>query len=763
MKLIKISLVCVGMIFISTLLIVFFNRKNDYDTYVKNIPLNNQALRLNNYVQKLSFTVEQYEVEITAPFEKVAENDQLELFLDKETLAIAVRVKENGYVWFSYDVDADLSDYSQEMINQIKSGVRIITYNKYTPGKRTVLDKGVDLSFQTIEKGFKATIDFTEIMIKFDLLVHLDGGSLLFEVPRDSLEEYNLELWVPGNVDISLHKILLYPFFGSTERQDNGYIVIPDGTGAIVSLNDEPKYKLAYSQPIYGSDYGYEDNPMNINGEEEDKGLKINTVKPLSRITMPIYGIIHEVGNNGILVVSESGESYATYNYMAKDLTTDFYQSYFDYNYRVTYKQYQSRTDMSMHILGFQAEPNKYDLKQRVVFLTDEDANYVGVAKTYRKLLEEHSGLSQISQHLEKYPTKIDFIGNEIEKGLFSTKKITATRYNDAVELIKTLQKDGYESLDVTFKTFNHQTSSYRFDIYNNLGGKDDLEDMIKTFANDDQVDFNYFVDYTQTYKPSKESASRMSRAILSTQNYSYIYNVLYMNNPRYLSQLIKTDVEDYQTYDIDSLAISGLSRVLFTHNDKGSITYRNDNMEYTINGIDTLKSHNINTNIYNPDAYLYPFVNKYYDNPYSSSEQMFIDATIPLLQLIVSGHMEQYSPYLNFITNEQNNLLRLLEYGINPSYVMTTEDVYNLKYSNSSNIFVSEYDYLKERMKTYDAFIRDGLNAINGTELIDHTFLAVGISRSEYSNGKIIIVNYTNSDYDYNGKIIEAKGYGVL
>jgi len=235
------------------------------------------------------------------------------------------------------------------------------------------------------------------------------------------------------------------------------------------------------------------------------------------------------------------------------------------------------------------------------------------------------------------------------------------------------------------------------------------------------------------------------------------------MNNPRYLSQLIKTDVEDYQTYDIDSLAISGLSRVLFTHNDKGSITYRNDNMEYTINGIDTLKSHNINTNIYNPDAYLYPFVNKYYDNPYSSSEQMFIDATIPLLQLIVSGHMEQYSPYLNFITNEQNNLLRLLEYGINPSYVMTTEDVYNLKYSNSSNIFVSEYDYLKERMKTYDAFIRDGLNAINGTELIDHTFLAVGISRSEYSNGKIIIVNYTNSDYDYNGKIIEAKGYGVL
>lgn len=764
-KLINMSLSCLGIILIWSLLLGVFIKRSDYDTNVENVPLKNQLISYNNYVENLSNPVVQYDIAIPDYFEKVADNNKLELFLEKRTLAIAIRVKENGYVWYSYDVNADLSNYSQEMLNRIKSGITIITYNKFTPGKRNVLNEGVNITYKTIENGFIATVDFTDVMIKFDLVVHLDGRSLFYEVPRNSVSEYNPKLWVAGNTDVSLNKLVLYPFFGSTIKKENGYIIIPDGTGAIVSLKDEPKYKLAYSQPVYGNDYGYDDNPV-IQGDTSNVGnheLKRQTVKPLSRITMPLYGIIHDTGNNGILVVSESGASYAEYNYMAKSLITDFYQSYFDYIYRDTYKQYLSRTDTTMHILGFQPEPNEFDIKQRVVFLTEDDADYVGAAKTYRKLLEEHSGFSQDYKISNSYTTKIDIIGNEIEQGLFKTKNVTASTYQDTTRLIKKLQKDGYESLDVTFKTFNPETSSYRFNVFKNLGGEDHLNDMLSYFKNNNQVDFNYLVDYTKTYKQKKETASRMSRSVLSTYNDYYLYDIFYMNNPKYIKNLIDSDFKKYQTYNIKSLALIGLDQALFTQNDKGVIRYRNDSVEYVKDGMELLNNHDIQMNFYNPDAYLYPYVSKYYDTPYTSSEQMFIDASIPLLQLVVSGHMELYSPYLNFITNEKSNLLRLLEYGINPSYVMTTEDVYKLKYSNSSNIFVSQYEYLKERMKIYDAFLIEGLNEINGKELVDHTFLAEGVSLSKFSNGTTIITNYTNDDYDYNGTIIEAKGYDVL
>ena len=151
-------------------------------------------------------------------------------------------------------------------------------------------------------------IDFSDVKIKLRLILTLENDGIKIELPASHIVEYDPNLFVPGNVDVLLQKIQVYPFFGATKSQNNGYIIIPDGSGALVELEQSPSHLLSYSQPIYGADIGYDDIPQVRNLET------LNAARPLERMTLPIFGIIHEVGESGILVNAIEGASYARYN-----------------------------------------------------------------------------------------------------------------------------------------------------------------------------------------------------------------------------------------------------------------------------------------------------------------------------------------------------------------------------------------------------------------------------------------------------------------
>ncbi|MEW9050039.1 MAG: DUF5696 domain-containing protein [Neobacillus sp.] len=695
--------------------------------------------------------------EIPAQFKKVAENERLELFLEEESVAIAVKEKCSGYTWYSYDVHLDLQKekYSQEMINYFKSGISMMTYDKFTPGRKTVLDQNVDKSYEIKKNGFEAAIDFKNLQIKFDLHVSLKGGDLIVSIPKESIDEYNPKLWKPGNKDISLNEIIVYPFLGSTSYKEDGYIVIPDGSGAIVNLAEKPKYTAGYTAPVYGKDMGYESNTT-----ANKMGL---AVKPLEKVSLPIYGVIHKENETGLLVISESGNSYATYNYRPKDSTTNYYQSFFTYNYRTTYAQFQSRVNEEQHILGFQKEPNSFDLVQRYVFLNNDDANYVGIAKNYRNFLEKKDGLEKgAASDIEKIPLKIDFINSEVKMGTLGMEDVTTTTYPQAKEIINSLLEKGYENVDVTFKTFIQKDLAYTFDVMRSLGGKEELQNTIE-FFNANDVTFNHYVDYAQSYFEKTEyTASKLNRQDFSVYNVNKnLFN--YMNNPKYFWTIGKENIQDLKDNNIQSVALAGFANKVFTHYDNGTIGSSTEGMEYIKQLMENLNNQGVQTSAYAPDAYMFKHLDNVYDTPIYSSELMFIDATIPLVPLVLSGYKEMYSPYMNFSANDEEEILRLIEYGVFPSFLLTGESTYKLKGTASNDIYVSELKYLENRVDTYYQTINQALKQVIGSEMVDHTIIDKGVIKVTYSNGKVILLNYNNSDYLYNDVQIKAKGFEIL
>ena len=121
------------------------------------------------------------------------------------------------------------------------------------------------------------------------------------------------------------------------------------------------------------------------------------------------------------------------------------------------------------------------------------------------------------------------------------------------------------------------------------------------------------------------------------------------------------------------------------------------------------------------------------------------------------------YSPNWNWVRDESISLLRLVEYGVYPSYILTGGSTYDLKDTNSSNVYISEYDILSRRISDYYDFINEGLTSTINSEMIDHTFIGEGIVLVEYSNGVQIVVNYNDFAVTVGEYVIPAEGYEVI
>jgi hypothetical protein len=737
----------------------------DYDVLTGN-QLSEKTIDLNSYVETPNKAEKTYNITIPESFVKVAEDDKQELFLEPDTLAIAVRVKANGYVYSSYDFTNDFFGKSPAVVNPIKSGVSIELYKESSPVSVSYLDTraiatgdmlpAATSSIEYKQNGFVAHVDFNhpEIMIKFDVFVTLENSRLVMKIPGDSIVEYNPNLFNSTEQFYILRNIVLYPYFGSTKGETDGYFVIPDGSGALISLDKNALEKSSFSLDVYGRDYGYSNLIFH------DRAVPN---KEFNRLTIPVYGVVHDVDNTGFYVSIKEGQNYSLLNFKSAGVVNDYYELNFSYRYRESYQQYQSRSNEDQYRISFQKEPDNYDVTVVYTFLSGEEANYVGIAKDYKSDLNADNNLPKSSRKsFDSVPMKVDIIGSEVTMGVLKATSKEITSYNNVVNVVNTLKNDGYNNLNVSLKTFSLDDWGYRFDVYRQLGGKSDFKEMLDYMAKNN-IDFSYYLDYVRSYSlATKEHAQTLSKREIMFVEMSWMYYVHKVNDTRFYVDYAKNDIEQFAKYDITNIAMNGLDRAIYTSWDNG-IVYGTTNENRIVSMLQEYSDANINIGLYNPDSYLFAYLNTYYDAPISSNDFNVITASIPFVQLILGSRVDMYSPYLNFVSDETYTLLRLVEYGIFPSYLLTGSSTYNLKLTNSSNVYISEYSVLKNRIHQYQEFIKDGLAVSINSEMINHTFLAEGVVKVDYDNGSSIILNYNDNAVSIDSYTIPADDYVVV
>ena len=103
-----------------------------------------------------------------------------------------------------------------------------------------------------------------------------------------------------------------------------------------------------------------------------------------------------------------------------------------------------------------------------------------------------------------------------------------------------------------------------------------------------------------------------------------------------------------------------------------------------------------------------------------------------------------------------------MIEYGFAPYFEITAESPRKLKGTDYEQLFTSEYAQWKDSiLKTAKEF--EALAEFYSEYMIKHEQVTDTLAAVTYSNGKTIVVNYSQAEAEYQGVKIPKESFRII
>lgn len=683
----------------------------------------------------------------------IAQNNNYELYFEEQSLSIIVRDKKTSAVMYSTVANPDTKN-NVTWQNFMKSGVSLeyLTGSNVNVNKVSMFTDGIQKETTISDTGFMTKVFVPDLEIGFTLVVELTDTGIIAEIPEESI------------VEGETHKVsgfYIYPFLGYSKLGiRDGYMVIPDGSGAIINLEDnDGEYTQPYSNYIYGENIGIDEKnvPTLFKGH--------NIVKPAENVLMPIFGMVHTDSQIGLLGIVEGGAEYSSkIEAYPNGAVTDYDWITAKFVYRQSYNQSMSQSTGSIVVI--QNERNHFDARIRYEFVNGEEASYTGLAKTYRNYLLENDALNQVE---EQFKMRLDFLGLEQKDGIIFREDVVMTTVEDIKQIYAELGVEGVTNLLTIYKGWQKDglaasSPATTFKVDQSIGGKHELLDLLAELEESDVAFYLYNdplkVDSAASTLLKYSVVKKLNKRVHEEETYKDViegYNYLL---PSKVAEMAAKLESSYVKNNINNIMLSEISNTVFSYSIKGKIYDRITTAE-AFEGVVANYSDSFNLLLEQPFSYLWQYTDMYVDTPVSGSRYNFVDEDIPFLSIVLKGSLPMYSNYINFEANKQEYFLKLVEQGVLPSFYLTMEDPAELKYTNSSDIYSSCYDLLKNDLMTYYNELEEVYSQISGATIEDHSRVD-DLVTVEYSNGIKVYVNYSTKAKTIDGVTIDALSYKV-
>ncbi len=686
---------------------------------------------------------------------KIAENSKFNLYVCEDDLSLVVEDKATGHFMESspsYDDGANNKTWQAYLSSAI-----VITYiqgNTDTKQADLVKDK-VNKKITYTENGFEAVLYWTKYKFGVTLKVELTEDGLVATIPDSSIIE---------DSDTYIGTLSIYPCMGvSYLDEKEGYMFIPDGNGALIYLEDnEKRFNTGYSSMIYGDDIGFTESTVAnlLWGKYEmlnDQNLTI----------APVYGIAHTDDDIAYLAVVEDGAERASIEAQPNGVNVQYNRAYAKFLLRKRYTQPTSNNSTSGSFHLVEADRSHSDLTVRFLFLTGEDANYAGMANAYREYLLDRGDLAV--QEDNSYRTRIDFLGGEREDFLIGTKAVTMTTVEDIYEIYEDLAAAGVTDLFSLYKgwqkggLYNIPITGYKAD--SKIGGTKDLTKLIKD-AEAKDISF-YLYNEALRINPDEQNATfnvvkKVNKKVFEESTYKEVYDTFRFLTPTRSNTLLNKFAKSYTKEGVSNLAIAGITNTLFSYTYSNNSYSRFQAAETYAKAAAELDEA-VSLVMEEPFAYLWKNTEAFLDMPIYMSNFLYEDESVPFLSIVLKGVMPVYSDYVNFEANKEEFFLKLIETGSYPSFYITKESAADLIYTNSSDIYSSQYDVYKAEIVEYTNELKAVNEAVAGATIEGHEILDNGVRVVTYSNGVQIYLNYSSAAQTVDGVSIDTMSYKVV
>ena len=764
--------------------------------------------------------VDAVEVETSDEYVKLAKKSYFELSYSDERGIFMIEDNRNGYIWktgidrdnlekvkkecsaasdeyLEGEISFEEADRACSVEAEVGSNVTneknnsLLLINYYSGSNYSIYSANSSSSssirklYKLNDDHFRLDVDFgVKIGIEISIHIYLSEKGIEFEVRNEEITGTNRN---------NLSDLAIAPYMGAVggvyrtheydvdsnswilnqsnikRPQGDGYLFIPDGVGAIIKFNEFDVSYKTYEELVYGKNVA-ETYSHHYNGE--------NYV-PFKKASMPVYGIAHLDDEAAMFAYATSGDTYMSicaYMYNNKSTNIPYNTVFGKFSYNPKFLQVYNQQGWTYD--SIMDKIHDFDINLHIDFLAgngstdNKPATYVGMAKDYQEYLEDNYLIKPLDEEIDDdISIRIDFLMSDSSTNIVGYTNNVATTASNVKKILGLIDSKGVKNVNGGLLGWNSGGLTLgrpdKVKFINKIGSKGQFESLIE-YADNLGFDISFSQDY---YKINDVQIGKYKNAVKHINDwYSFERDTMNLGNPivkqYYFARPAKsiewmnTQFNKLNKLGISSITVDGISNHLTS--DYTDDEDRDVSLERVKEGFEKLSLETkINAN--NPNYYLWKYVDRYLQLSVYSSQYLYEESSVPFIPLILRGHMELYSEYVNFSFYDQQSILKMIEYNIYPSFVLTYEPAYVLAETTmGSSYFTTEYNLYLDLVEEVYTKVNTGLKETLKETWISHSSFDQ-IVVNEYSNNIKVVLNYSTSDSDYNGFTVKALDYIVI
>lgn len=586
-----------------------------------------------------------------------------------------------------------------------------------------------------------------------------DGDALLVNLTVEyRLGEQGLSVCVPKESVLydagafHLTNIALLPSFGALEAgTSDSYVFLPDGSGALLYGDGGNANASDYYKQVYGYD----------RATELMQSVSETTVR------LPVFGVKN--GNEAFLATIVKGDACAWLRADRAGKNDAYTNVYADFAVTPYVKPVYSTLNI-WTINSYQARRCDTDLQIDYCFLSGEQANYTGMANTYRQQLlagREPSVQTPVSLQLTLlgatvYPDSV--LGIRLER------TAPLTTYAQAVELMGLLRRQGVEQLRVVMKGGINGglpgDASRGADAISALGGATGLKQLVAEAAS---YGVPLAMDGDLLYTTAGKAKGYVSNSINGYTAYAYRYRTsdgarttlwtdYFVVSPVKYTAFAERYAKDIAKFGLRDSAFLSVGEGLNSDYKKERLTDRSQTSDILQTLLQTAAQTGQVT-VSGGNAYVLHAASAVQNAPLDTAAGYFFDQAVPFYAIATRGVARLAGEPLNTAADGQRTLLKAIETGSDLSAEWMYVDNEALKrtfYDAAGVCYQASFTAVCEAY----AELQEAVGDCGGYAITAHAEVLPSVYKTTFANGVTVYVNYTSQEVTAEGVTISANDW---
>lgn len=540
-----------------------------------------------------------------------------------------------------------------------------------------------------------------------------------------------------------LTRISLLRSFGASRADQEGHILLPDGSGAVIENRITAASMDKVSMPFYGPDFG----KRYASAQE----VPINS-------SFPVFGIKAE--EKAVFAVVENGAAIG-------GVSAQTVSGYLDYNLVYPYLNYTiyDAFDREGVAYAFSEDVPDVEYAVRYHFLEGEDNGYSAMARYYRTYLEQKGVLSK-REDMDSLPLDINLIGS-IDKtvnymGIPVDKKCKATDFEEGYSIMKRLKDAGIGNADAVYSGIingglnDKAPSKVRFQ--KELGGKSGFEDLTKELS---EIGYGLYteVNFTAVHEKGNGITAQddVAKALNRNTALMRVYNPAggsdrrnsaYLVNPLKFGWMAKGFLKEYPADVGSALYVSGLGGYLNSNFSTKSGVTRQTALSLYEELLAALGGTGLRMKLDEGNEYALPYADSLINVASSSSRQRIESYSVPFVGMVLKGYLPYTTTAVNQSGNVERAVLEAVENGAGLHYQLMYLNQLELVDTEYKDLFSVNYEiWMDEIIETYQS-MNERLGYLASVPIQAHERVNQDVARVLYEDGSAVYVNYGDSEY---------------